>query len=510
MKITKSVCPKCLKVVDAEVFPRDGKLIMRKTCPEHGVFEDVYWSSHALYEKFMRYEHSGPHLENPQTETRSGCPYDCGLCPNHETPTVLANIDITNRCNLRCPICFANAAASGYVFEPTLEEIRNMMLTLRGNKPFPCPAVQLSGGEPTVREDLPEIISMAREVGFPQVQVASNGVKLAQDPNYAAVLKAAGLSTVYLQFDGVRPEPYIIARGYNALPQKIKAVENCERAHLGIVLVPTLVRNVNDDQLGGMIDFGVQHIGVVRSLNIQPESFVGRTDLENLESQRITIPDVLQRIEDQTDGDITVEDFYPVPFVVPISEFVSAWSQRTQVEFTCHPACGAATYIFISNGKKIPVTRFVDVEGFYEYLKDLSDRLKSHPGRLTKSRVLVGIARSFNKFVDNSKKPPEIHMKSLMLSILGSGTYSSLGDFHSRTMMIGTMHFMDPFNLDLERVCKCAIHYAIPDGRIIPFCSYNTIHRADVERSMGMPVDQWEAMMRDRAASAPQAGDPRS
>lgn len=467
--------------------------MIRKACPDHGEFQDIYWSSHDLYTKFMRYERSGPRLENPRTETKRGCPYDCGLCPSHETPTVLANIDITNRCNLRCPICFANAAESGYVLEPSIGEIRQMLLNLRSNRPFPCPSVQFSGGEPTVREDFAEIVAMAKEVGFPQVQVATNGIMLAKDPGYAARLKAAGLSTVYLQFDGVNERPYLIARGYNALPQKIQAVENCEKAHLGIVLVPTLVKNVNDDQLGGMIDFGVNHIGVVRALNIQPESFTGRTDLQNLAAQRITIPDVLRRIEEQTGGEIGVGDFYPVPFVAPVSEFISAWSQRHQVEFTCHPACGAATYIFATEGKKIPITRFVDVEGFLGYLADLSTKLREHPGRLTKSRVLLNIARSFGKFVDDEKKPPGLKVRSLMLSVLGSGTYSSLGEFHSKTMMIGVMHFMDPFNFDLERVRKCAIHYATPDGRIIPFCTYNSIHRVQVESKLGVPMEEWNA-----------------
>jgi len=465
---------------------------MSKTCPEHGEFEDMYWSSADLYEKFMHFEKSGPHLENPRTETKRGCPYDCGLCPQHETPTVLANIDITNRCNLRCPICFANAAQSGYVFEPTMEEIRQMMVNLRSNRPFPCPAVQLSGGEPTVRDELPEIISMAREIGFPQVQVATNGVRLAKDPTYAARLKEAGLCTVYLQFDGIKERPYIIARGYNALPQKIQAVENCEKAHLGIVLVPTLVKNVNDDQLGGMIDFAIRHIGVIRAVNIQPESFCGRTDLQDLQSQRITIPDVLKRIEEQTDGQVGVDDFYPVPFVAPISDFVSAWSERFQVEFTCHPACGAATYIFISGDKIIPITRFVDAEGFFEYLKEMAEELKEHPGRLTKSKILLKLAKNFGKFVDDETKPEELKIRSLMMSILGSGTYSALGEFHSKTLMVGIMHFMDPYNLDLQRVSKCAIHYATPDGRIIPFCSYNTIHRAEIEKDLGIPVSEWE------------------
>jgi uncharacterized radical SAM superfamily Fe-S cluster-containing enzyme len=258
------------------------------------------------------------------------------------------------------------------------------------------------------------------------------------------------------------------------------------------VLVPTLVRNVNDDQLGGMINFAVKHINVIRALNIQPESFCGRTDLEDLQSQRITIPDVLNKIEEQTDGQIGVKDFYPVPFVAPISEFVTAWSETYQVEFTCHPACGAATYIFISDDKLIPITRFVDVEGFFEYLKEMIDELRKNPSRITKSKIFLRLAKNFGKFVDDEKKPLELKIRSLMTSVLGSGTYSALGDFHSKTLMIGIMHFMDPYNMDLQRVSKCAIHYATPDGRIIPFCSYNTIHREEVEKDLGIPVEQWE------------------
>jgi uncharacterized radical SAM superfamily Fe-S cluster-containing enzyme len=266
------------------------------------------------------------------------------------------------------------------------------------------------------------------------------------------------------------------------------------------------VRNVNDDQLGGMIDFAIKHIGVIRALNIQPESFCGRTDLEDLSSQRITIPDALKRIEEQTDGDIAVEDFYPVPFVAPMSSFISAWSQKFQVEFTCHPACGAATYIFISGDRRIPITQFVDVEAFFNYISKVTAELEEHPGRITKSKVILKMARNFGRFVDDEKKPAELKLRSLMMSILGSGTYSALGDFHSKTLMIGIMHFMDPYNFDQQRVSKCAIHYATPDGRIIPFCSYNTIHRESVEAGLGVPIEEWTAREEGRPVEqAPEA-----
>jgi len=136
----------------------------RKGVPEHGYFEDIYWSDSTLYRKFGRFKHEGRGLENPLTVEERGCPHDCGLCPNHKTTTILANIDVTNRYNMRCPICFANAASTGYVYEPSLEQVKEVMNLLRDERPVPCPAVQFSGGEPTVRGDLPKLIALAKSI----------------------------------------------------------------------------------------------------------------------------------------------------------------------------------------------------------------------------------------------------------------------------------------------------------------------------------------------------------
>ncbi|MDH5795414.1 MAG: radical SAM protein, partial [Candidatus Bathyarchaeota archaeon] len=158
IKETKSLCPECLKVLDATLFEEDNTVYIKKECPEHGFFRDVYWSDYGQYERVKAFEYIGGGLENPRTETRLGCPYDCGVCPQHRSHTVLSIVDVTNRCNLRCPVCFATAGTTGYVYEPSKDQIKEMFVNLRSNRPVPVDALQFSGGEPTIREDLPELV----------------------------------------------------------------------------------------------------------------------------------------------------------------------------------------------------------------------------------------------------------------------------------------------------------------------------------------------------------------
>jgi len=476
-------------VIDADVIVNNRRVTIEKTCPEHGYFRDVYWSDSVLYKKFSKYKHTGDGLENPQTREDKGCPYDCGLCPNHKSTTILANIDVTNRCNMHCPICFANAASTGYVYEPSLEQVKEMMRVLRDERPLPCPAVQFSGGEPTVREDLPELVALAKRMGFAHTQLATNGIRLAESVKYCNELKNAGLSTVYLQFDGVTERPYIEARGYNALPVKVKAIENCRKAGLdSIVLVPTLVRGINDQQMGGIIRFATRNMDVVRCVNVQPISFAGRVEVGELEKMRITIPDFMRLVEEQTDGQIRREDFYPVPSVFPLTHLIEVWQGSPERHLTCHPHCGAATYVFVDGNNLTPITRLVDVEGLFELLERLTVRIKDHPmfGRV---EAIAEIAKELPHLIDKEKVPRGTDVGETILDFLGGGTIESLVAFHSQVLMIGCMHFMDPYNFDCERVSRCAIHYATPDGRIIPFCSYNTIHRKEVEKKFSVPLE---------------------
>jgi uncharacterized radical SAM superfamily Fe-S cluster-containing enzyme len=304
IKNTKSLCPQCLAVLDAEVYEDGDKIMIKKTCKEHGEFDNTYWSSSEVYMKAKDYGKVGTGIDNPQTIADSECPQNCGLCEEHESHTVLGLIDVTNRCNMKCPVCFANAAVSKTLYEPTYEEIRTMLQNLRNNKPVPTPAIQYAGGEPTVRKDIVELVKLAKEEGFRHTQIATNGLRLARNPSLAQELKDAGLNTIYLQFDGITEEPYLKIRNRNLLSVKLAAIENCSKANLGIVLVPTILKGVNHDQIGDILRFAAQNIDIIRGVNFQPVSFAGRTPAEEVESQRVTVPDFEKMVEEQTDNQI--------------------------------------------------------------------------------------------------------------------------------------------------------------------------------------------------------------
>jgi 7,8-dihydro-6-hydroxymethylpterin dimethyltransferase len=482
IKPTRSICPECLKALDATIYEDGGKVFIKKTCPEHGPFTELYWSDYDQYVRAEKFGYVGDGMENPRTEKKHGCPYDCGICPEHKSHTALAIIDITNRCNLKCPVCFANASAAGYVYEPTTEQVRGMLENLHNNKPVPATALQFSGGEPTIRNELFDFIKMAKEIGFKHVEVNTNGVRLAADPEYAKKLKEAGISTIYLQFDGLTPEVYKFIRGLDLLDAKMKALENLRKAGFdSVVLVVTLVKGVNDGQLGDIIKFAAKNFDLIRCVNVQPVSLCGRLPQTEREKMRITIPDFMRLVEEQTQGDIKVSDFYPVPVVVPVSKAVGEIKGKRYVEFTAHPHCGMATFAFIEDGKITPITRYGNIEKFVASLNQVyTDAAK---GSKSKAKIrLVGSARhiKFN------------FLRKYVLKVLLDGDYHSLGNFARQSLMISSMHFMDPYNFDLERVQRCVIHYAVPDGRIIPFCTMNSIHRAEVEKKLGIPIKEWK------------------
>jgi len=481
IKWTKSLCPECLSVVDAEVYEEDGKVWIRKTCPEHGEYKDLYWGSYRQYMRALEYDHTAKKLENPRTETVKGCPYDCGICPNHKTHTVLAIIDVTNRCNLRCPICFANAGVSGYLYEPSLKQIEAMLRNLASNRPVRPPAIQFSGGEPTVREDLPEIVRMAREVGFRHIQVDSNGIRIAKSLDYCKELREAGVNAVYLQFDGVTPEPYIAARGMDLFDVKVRAIDNLRKAGFkSVVLVVTLVGGLNDNQIGDIIRFAVENRDIVRCVNFQPVSITGRIDYSKRMQMRITIPDLMRLCEEQTGGAVREDDWYPVPCVIPVSKAAEAMTGKDYVEFGCHPHCGMATYVFVEKGKIVPITRYADVDELFRAFEEAYELAsKGH-----KTRAKLKITSAALKHVKFSL------LAKYLMPVIMSGSYDYLAELHYNMIMLGSMHFMDPYNFDLQRVERCIIHYAVPDGRIIPFCTMNTIHRPLVERKFAVPLAQ--------------------
>lgn len=495
IKRTTSLCPECLERVEASIVEKQGRVLIEKDCPKHGHFEDVYWSDYESYKRFEKYGQIGAGLKNPRTKTEKDCPYDCGLCPKHKSHTVLAIIDVTNACNLRCSICFAYAGAAGYLYQPSLEEIEEMMRNLRSNLPVPPPALQLSGGEPTLRPDLPEIIRAAKKMGFRHIEVNTNGVRMADEKNgveYIRQLRKEGMDTIYLSFDGVTPEPYIGRAPVNLDEKgkldyakwlfniKLRAVENCREADLkSVVLVPVVVNGMNDHQLGEIIRYAVQNIDVIRCVNFQPVSFTGRTEKWEVERGRITIPEVIRKIEEQMNGSLGSEDFYPIPCTFPISDFLNVYKSKPHVEFTCHPHCGAATYLYVKDGRVTPITRLGDVDEFFTDLSSAARDLRK--GQNLKAKLRLGLS-----FLSHIR--PRIMME--VLPTLMKGNYESLRPFHYKTLMIGLMHFMDPYNFDVERIQRCVIHYGFPGGRIVPFCTMNSVHRRRMERMYATPLPQ--------------------
>ncbi|UOY09620.1 tetraether lipid synthase Tes [Methanonatronarchaeum sp. AMET6-2] len=506
-KETESVCPECKEVIEAEIRAVDGEVQIHKECPEHGEYSDIYWSDIEMYRRVQDYWYDGRGIENPHTEVSDGCPDDCGLCSQHKSHTSLANIDLTNRCNLSCSFCFAHAEAKGYVYEPSYETIIEMLELLRNEKPVPTPAVQFSGGEPTLRDDLPRIIKKAKEMGFKQVQIATNGIKLGTQPELAHTLKNAELSTAYLHFDGLTEEvePY--------LEVKKKAIENCRDAGLGLVLVPTVIKGKNDSQLLDIIRFAAENVDIIRGVNFQPIAFTGAASdsQEERMQKRITIPDLAQKLERQSKGEIKKTDFYPVPSVIPISKVVEAFTDKPQVEFSSHPNCGAATYIFVTQDGLTPINRFVDVKEFFQTLESLSKEVKNgllfrmsdHLGdgkagqvseSLGKTKAVTKALRRINKTIDKDSQPEGLNFGQKINRIFRERDYDAVGDFHWDTLFIGTMHFQDNYNYDLERIKRCVIHYATPDGQIIPFCAYNSgpTYRKEVEQKHSIPLKEWK------------------
>jgi len=510
---TESICPECfltddkVHVITATLYEEDGKVMYKKTCEDHGEFIDIYWGDADMFRKAQGWWYKSVGLDNPRTETVKGCPEDCGQCPEHKSHTALALLDVTNRCNLRCPICFAVAAEGGSVYEPEPEEVLEMMKNLRRNLPVPAPALQFAGGEPTVSKHLPQYIKWAKELGFKHVQIASNVIRIGKSKEYLQELRDAGLSTIYMQFDGITPEPYLAARGTNLLPLKKQAVQHAREVGMeSLVLVPTVVRGVNDDQLGGIIEFAVENRDVIRCINFQPVSITGRIDHDARKDMRITIPDAIHAIEKQTGGKIPHTEWYPVPSMMPVGRALGLIKGGPDLELSSHFACGMATFIYIDDdGDYKPITDLIDVDKFLILLEEIAN-LYADEARGASARAKAKLAAGARHI----KKKGLI--KDLLSAFLNRGDYESLAKLMRRIIMVGMMHFMDPYNFDLERVSHCDINYSVPDGRIIPFCAMNTIHRSRVEEKFSKPIEEWRkghkpTQVEEESISKPYSGE---
>src|SRR5208283_816109 len=283
--------------------------------------------------------------------------------------------------------------------------------TLRAERPVPGNAIQITGGEPTLRPDLPEIVRICREEGVDHIQLNSNAINMAIDPALVKRLRESGVNTVYMSFDGVTPR----TNGKNHWEAPY-AIENCRKAGAGVVLVPAVMKSVNDHELGSIIRFAQSNIDIVRAINFQPISLVGRMTKVEREKYRITIPDAVHLIEAQTNGEIAEDDWFPVPSCTPFTHLIEAFTKRSQYELSQHFACGVGTYVFQDdNGKLLPITRFVDIEGLLNYLQNKAEELEGGS-----SRLFVGpkILANINKYIDSAKAPKGLNLSKLLLNAL--------------------------------------------------------------------------------------------
>jgi len=520
---TTSLCPECmangnLRILKATLFEEGGKLKIRKTCTEHGEFSDVVFSDISQYEQQVNYSYDGHGVSNPKITDFHGCPHSCGLCPEHKSQTILANLDLTNRCNMNCPVCFANANAAGYVYEPSFDQVVEMMKTLRANMPVPTPSIQFAGGEPTIYPRFFDVLDKAWELGFKQIQIATNGIKLAEDHEFAQKCAEHHLHTVYLQFDGFNDETYKQARGRPMLETKLKAIENCRNINpvgagdkrefmpttLSTILVPTVLKGINDHEVGDIVKFAIKNKDVVRGVNFQPVAFTGRIDQEVREQQRYTITDLTNDLSSQT-AFLSKDDFFPVACVSPISELTSILQRTPKMAFTAHPHCGLATFVLVEDDtdRIVPVTRFIDVRNFFKDIYDIAEKAKSSkvPKFSTMARSLK--LRKYIHDADGGKVSMGEKYKiiKILRGVFLEGKKDALADFAWNMIFVGAMHFQDSYNYDIERVKRCVIHYVTPDQSIIPFCAYNggPTYRTEVEKQHSVSLDEWKRRNRDVA-----------
>ncbi len=402
-------------------------------------------------------------------------------------------MELSNRCNLTCPVCFASANQAGYLAEPSFEEVVGLLRALRDQKPVPAAAVQFTGGEPTLHPEFFRILTAAREMGFTHVQAASNGLKLAE-PGFAEKAAGAGLQTLYLQFDGTDDAIYRKLRGAPLFETKMAAVEACRRAGIRVCLVPTLVKGVNDDQVGAIFRFAVANSDVVNAIAYQPVSFSGRIARHELEQKRYTLGDLAAAIAKESGADVH-EDFFPASLVTPVSRFLQVLEGKPKIRLSCHADCGIGTYFFITpEGDTVPIPRMFDLMRLFGGLDDLAAKIEARgkdarPTRWDLARAGWLFLRSYRWRNMRRSITPWGFVKALRAMTDKSYGRGEGATKAYRTLMTGGMHFMDRYNYDTERVRRCVIQYSTPDG-LYPFCTINCgpTYRPFVESLQARPL----------------------
>lgn len=467
--ITQSLCPECLAVVPAKILVRDNRVYFRKTCPTHGIREDFVCSDASQYDR-LEFSVPGKVPREVGVEPAQGCPLDCGLCTEHEQHTCIGLVELTESCNLKCPLCYSASGPGGrhLSYEECVSAIERL-ITVEGRPEV----LQLSGGEPTIHPEFERVLEYACSRPIDIVMINTNGVRIAHDP--ALVARLAALRTrieVYLQFDGLRDETYTALRGEPLAQTKLKAVAALGKTGIRTILVSTLQTDVNDSEIGAIIKFGLERPWIT-GISLQPATYSGRTELPESLERRLTYPDVIRAIAEQTDGIFETSDFMPLP--------------------CAHPNCHQLTYAYRAGGQVVPLLRFINA------LENLD--LLANGITFTRPRARQLIERYLSRLgccaggdcgapslVELAVAAETPHPDAAGLA--PTAVAQAAQEFFSRALVeqldpedvfrITITSFLDPYNFDVRRVMKCCVHNVLPSGHVVPFCAYNTLYRPGI------------------------------
>ncbi|MCX6317906.1 MAG: radical SAM protein [Bacteroidetes bacterium] len=443
---TLSICPHCLKRVDAKIVFEDEKVFMLKSCAEHGFFKVLIATDIAYYKNIRNYNKASETPLRFNNKTHYGCPYDCGLCQDHEQHSCLTVVEITDRCNLTCPTCYAMSSPH-YGRHRTVEEVERMLDTIVANEGEPD-VVQISGGEPTIHPDFFAILDIAKTKPIRHLMVNTNGIRIANDPGFAERLATYMPDfEIYLQFDSFKPEVLQHLRGKDLTDIRLKAIDVLNRLNLSTTLVITLQKGQNDDEIGKLIDYAVQQ-PCVRGITFQPVQVAGRLGQFDPSKDRITMTEVRQAILDQC-SIFQPNDLVPVP---------------------CNPDALVMGYALKLKGEVIPLTRYLDPAL-------LLDNSRKNTIIYEQDEALHGqLLKVFSTGISVDKVDANMHQLLCCLPQIAAP-----GLKYDNLFRIIIMRFIDAYDFDVRAIKKSCVHIVHKDGRIIPFETMNMLYRDEKE-----------------------------